>query len=42
MPKLQSIEEVEHGIRELESSAYMLDAYSQRLEEKFNTLMKKK
>lgn len=42
MPYLEDIDEIEKTVEDLEVAAYKLDAYSQRLEEKFISLTKKK
>lgn len=42
MPQLEEIDEIEQTVLELEKAAYTLDAYSQRLEMQYNSLMKKK
>lgn len=42
MPYLLEIDEIEKTVNDLEAAAYKLDAYSQRLEEKFTNLTKKK
>lgn len=42
MPYLEDIDDIERTVNDLESAAYKLDAYSQKLEDKFNTLLKKK
>lgn len=42
IPYLEDIDEIEKTVNDLEAAAYKLDAYSQRLEDKFNNLTKKK
>lgn len=42
MPYLEQIDEIDATVDRLEVAAYQLDAYSQRLEAKFNNLIKKK
>lgn len=42
MPYLEDIDEIEKTVNDLEAAAYKLDAYSQRLEEKFTNLTKTK
>ncbi|KAG4074029.1 hypothetical protein HA402_014234 [Bradysia odoriphaga] len=42
MPYLAEIDEIEKTVNDLEAAAFKLDAYSLRLESKFNELMKKK
>lgn len=42
MPYLEDIDKIEKTVNELEAAAYKLDAYSQRLEDKFTNLTKKK
>lgn len=42
MPQLQEIDDIERSVKELESAAYMLDAYSQKLEAKYNALVRNK
>lgn len=42
LPYLEQIDEIEQTVDKLEDCAYQLDAYSQKLELKFNNLLKKK
>lgn len=42
LPYLEQIDEIEQTVDKLEDCAYQLDAYSQKLEFKFNNLLKKK
>lgn len=42
MPQLQEIDEIERSVKELESAAYVLDAYSQKLEAKYHALVRNK
>lgn len=39
---MKEIDEIEKTVNDLEAAAYKLDAYSQRLEEKLSTMLKKK
>lgn len=42
LPYLEQIDEIEQTVDKLEDCAYQLDAYSQKLEMKFTSLLKKK
>lgn len=42
LPYLEQIEDIEKTVNKLEDCAYQLDAYSQKLELKFNNITKKK
>lgn len=42
VPYLEQIDDIERTVNKLEECAYQLDAYSQKLELKFNGLVKKK
>lgn len=42
IPYLEQIDDIEQTVNKLEDCAYQLDAYSQKLELKFNNLIKKK
>lgn len=42
LPYLEQIDDIEKTVDKLEDCAYQLDAYSQKLELKFNNLLKKK
>lgn len=42
MPYLAEIDEIEKTVNDLEAAAFKLDAYSLRLESKFNEVMKRK
>lgn len=41
-PYLREIDEIEKSVADLEAAAYKLDAYSQKLEQKFNSLVTNK
>lgn len=42
VPYLEQIDDIEKTVNKLEECAYQLDAYSQKLEQKFNNITKKK
>lgn len=42
VPYLEQIDDIERTVNKLEDCAYQLDAYSQKLEQKFNNITKKK
>lgn len=42
IPYLEQIDDIEQTVNKLEECAYQLDAHSQKLELKFNNLVKKK